>query len=79
MKSLVLKLKTFGIGILLFILSYVLLEILLMISHIHALYETLESFLYFQYFSATTYPSEHLIIIDEGDKIYDRKTYARLI
>ena len=79
MKSLVLKLKTFGIGILLFILSYVLLEILLMISPIHALYETLESFLYFQYFSATTYPSEHLIIIDEGDKIYDRHTYAKLI
>jgi hypothetical protein len=79
MKSFALKLKTIGIGMLFFILSYLLFEFLFMIPAIHGLYETLETFIYYQIFASTTQPSEHLIIIDEGDAIYDRNTYAKLI
>jgi len=79
MTSFTLKLKTIGVGIIFFMASYFFIELLLMIPPLHGLYETLETFIYYQIFSTTAHPHEKLLIIDEGDHIYDRKNYARLI
>ena len=74
-----LKIKTFLLALVLFVLSYFFVQLLMRIPIIHGLYETLETFVYFQIFSSTAHPSEHLIIIDEGEKVYDRNSYARLL
>ncbi|MFQ5823749.1 MAG: CHAT domain-containing protein [bacterium] len=79
MNQLKLKLKTLGVGTVLFILSWILLALLINIPFIHALYETLETFIYFQIFTSTATPSEHLIIIDEQENEYERTVYAQLI
>lgn len=79
MSLLTLKLKTLGMGAALAILSWVIVEILFWIPSIHGLYKTLESFIYNQIFTSTASPSEHLIIIDEQQKEYDRAAYGRLI
>ncbi len=79
MRSITLKLKTLGIGIAIFILAYIALQFLLKIPLIHGFYQTIESFIYFQIFTSTAHPSEHIIIIDEKDNSYNRDIYAKLI
>jgi len=76
---LILLIKTLGFSIILFFLCWIILGLLLSIPVIHELYETLESFIYYHTFVSTTKPSEHLVVIDEQDKMYDRATYAKLI
>jgi len=61
------------------IISYIFLIFLFKLPLIHLFYETLESFIYYQVFTSTAQPNEHLIIIDEEDKIYNRDVYAKLI
>jgi CHASE2 domain-containing sensor protein len=73
-----LKLKTFFIDVVLFILSYLFVGILFWIPSVHGLYETLEAYIYSQIFIPTATPNEHLLIIDEGETEYDRASYARL-
>lgn len=74
-----LKLKTLGISIVLFVISYIILQLLLMIPTIHTLYETLELFVYYQIFISTANPNEHVILIDEAEQRLNRVTYAELI
>lgn len=74
-----LKVKTFLVGLLLLVAGYFLVGLLLCIPTLRGLYETLESYLYFQLFVPTATPSEHLVIIDEVEGEYDRADFARLI
>lgn len=71
--------KTLAVASALFILSWILFIILFNSPFIHGFYETIESFVYFQIFTSTANPNEHLVIIDEQDREYDRATYAQLI
>ncbi len=74
-----LKLKTLALGTGLLLGSWLLFMILFIVPEAHGFYETLESWLYYQIFTSTATPSEHLLIIDEEDHEYDRVTYAQLI
>ncbi len=74
-----LKAKTFWRGLFLFLISYGLVGLLLCIPTLQGLYETLESYLYFQLFVPTATPSKHLLVLDEEDQVYNRADYARLI
>ncbi|MDZ7356854.1 MAG: CHAT domain-containing protein [candidate division KSB1 bacterium] len=73
------KLKTFLVGWLAFIIGSILLGLLFEIPWVHGLYETVETYCYFQLFVPTARPHEHLLIIDEGEQAYERAEYARLI
>ncbi|MDZ7263120.1 MAG: CHAT domain-containing protein [candidate division KSB1 bacterium] len=73
------KTKTLLVGLFLFVISFILVGLLLLIPTLRGLYETLESYLYFQLFIPTTTPSKHLLVVDEEDKSFDRADYARLI
>jgi len=79
MGFLTLKLKTLGIAAGGFLLSWIAFGLLFNLAFLHGFYETVESFIYFQLFTSTAEPSEHLIIIDEEEKEYDRRAYAELI
>ncbi|MGH7600814.1 MAG: CHAT domain-containing protein [bacterium] len=79
MGFLTLKLKTLGIAAAGFLLSWVALGLLFNLPFLHGFYETVESFIYYQLFTSTAEPSTHLVIIDEEETEYDRRTYAELI
>ena len=79
MGFLTLKLKTLGIAAAGFILSWIALGLLFKLPFLHGFYETVESFIYYQIFTSTAEPSAHLIIIDEEETEYDRRTYAELM
>lgn len=73
------KLKTFLVSWLAFIVGSILIGLLFEIPWVHGLYETVETYCYFQLFVSTASPHEHLLIIDEGEQPYQRSEYARLI
>jgi serine/threonine protein kinase len=73
------KAKTLGISVFLFSGGWILLMLLLMVPFIGTLYETIESFIYYQIFIPSAHPHEHLLIIDEEDVSYNREEYARLL
>ncbi len=73
------KLKTYLVGLLLFISAGILIGVIFEIPWVHGLVETIETYIYFQLFDATATPHEHVLIIDEGERAYERRDYARLI
>ncbi len=79
MGFLTLKLKTLGIATAGFILSWMALGLLFTVPFLHRFYQTVESFIYYQIFTSTSEPSAHLVIIDEEENEYDRRTYAELV
>ena len=74
-----LKLKTGGVGVFIFILTWIVFTILFQWNPAYGLYEVVESFFYYQTFRSTAEPNENLIIIDEEDLRYNRSDYADLI
>jgi len=73
------KLKVIGFGVLFFGLVWIAIGFLLTFPAVHGLYETLETYIYSQLFVSTATPTDNLIIIDEGDKEFQRDAYASLI
>ena len=74
------KIMTLIVGITTFIGSFLVIALLFRIPFIHGLYESLESYIYFQLtFKSTAEPTKHIIIIDEETNKYTRNEYARLI
>ncbi len=73
------KLTTYLVNGLLFIVGCILVGVIFEIPWVHGLYETVEAYLYFQQFASTATPNEHVLIIDEGERAYERHEYATLI
>lgn len=73
------SLKIFFVGLLIYVLICSFLITIFAIPEIHGLYEITETFLHFQLFNSTATPSDEIVIIDEGDSVYDREEYAKII